>query len=196
MRGRAALGWTILLDVRETGSTLFWIDEGVDSGPIAAQQPILLTGTETLGQLMDLQLDTLESMIPLLIEQLSRGERPARPQDHSRATFLSLRRPEDGQIDWSQSATEIERLIRSVSKPYPGAFTFLRGRKLTIWSARVGSFPQWHAQNGQVFTFEAEAPVVRCGNGTDLVLVDFELEPSSGDGEKAPSLKGQPRLGA
>ena len=195
MRGRAALGWTILLDVRETGGTLFWMDDGVDSGDIAAQQPIALTGREALGQLMDLQLDALEAMLPPLMEQLGRGERPAREQDHGQATFLALRRPEDGEIDWSQPAAEIERLVRSMTRPYPGAFTFHRGHKLTIWSAELASYPQWFAQTGQVFTFDRDRPVVRCGGGTDLALVEFELEAGASGGDKARSLRGQPRLG-
>lgn len=195
MRGRAALGWTIVLDVRETGGTLFWMDEGVDSGDIAAQQVISLTGRETLGELMDLQLDGIEAMLPPLVDQLSRGERPARPQDHADATYLALRRPQDSEIDWSQPAAEIEKLVRSVSRPYPGAFTFHRGQKLTIWSARVVSLPQWFALTGQVFTYDGDAPVVRCGDGTDLALLDFELDADASGGDKRPPLKGQPRLG-
>jgi methionyl-tRNA formyltransferase len=195
MRGRAALAWTILLDVRETGSTLFWIDEGVDSGAIAAQQAIALEGSESLGQLMALQLDALEGMLTGLVEQLSRGERPAREQDQARATYLALRRPEDGEIDWMKPASEIERLIRAVSRPYPGAFTFLAGKKLIIWSARLASHPDWIALPGQLFTFDGDSPVVRCGDGADLVLSEFELEEPAAAGDKAPSLKGQPRLG-
>lgn len=195
MRGRAALAWTILLDVRETGATLFWIDDGVDSGPIARQKKIALSGTETLAQLMDLQLEALGSMLEGLIRQLSDGARPAIEQDQSAATYLALRRPEDGEIDWTLPAPEIERLIRAVSRPYPGAFTFLRGQKLTIWSARVASYPQWFALTGQIFTFAGDEPVVRCGKDTDLILVDYELEEVVAAGEKAPSLRGQPRLG-
>lgn len=195
MRGRAALGWTILLNPPETGGTLFWIDEGVDSGPIAAQARFSLTGTETLGQLMDMQIDALETMLASIVKQLSRGERPAREQDQSQASYLALRRPEDGQIDWTQPAADIERLVRAVSRPYPGAFTHYRGKKLIIWSARLATFPEWYAQTGQVFTFENEAPVVRCGDGLDLVLIDFDVEPSGDEPEERPSLKGQPRLG-
>lgn len=195
MRGRAALGWTILLDVRETGGSLFWMDEGVDTGLIAAQQAFPLTGRETLGALMDLQVDALGTMLATLVEQLANGERPAREQDHSRATFLALRRAEDGEIDWSRPASDIERLVRAVSQPYPGAFTFHRGRKLTIWSAKVVSFAEWFAQTGQVFTFDGKTPIVRCGDGTDLALLEFELDQDTGGSDKPLSLKGQPRLG-
>jgi methionyl-tRNA formyltransferase len=195
MRGRAALAWTILLAPAETGGSLFWMDDGVDSGPIAAQRSFPLDGTETLAELLDLQMDALEKMLPSLVEQLARGERPAEEQDHSRATYLALRRPADGEIDWSRPAGEIERLVRAVSRPYPGAFTFHRGRRLTIRSARVVSCPQWFAQTGQVFTYEDGAPIVRCGDNTDLMLTDLEFEPSAEGADNPVMLSGQPRLG-
>jgi methionyl-tRNA formyltransferase len=195
MRGRAALAWTILLGLRETGATFFWIDEGVDSGPIAAQRRIPLTGSEALRELMDRQLDALEWMLSDLLKQFSRGERPALQQDESRATFLALRRAEDGEIDWSQPAPAIERLIRAVSKPYPGAFTHLGRRKLTIWSARVASYPEWFALLGQVFVVDRDGPVVRCGDGNALVLLEFDLEELVGGAKPPSAFAGQPRLG-
>ena len=63
---------------------------------------------------------------------------------------MAVRRPADGEIDWTRSADEIERLVRAVTRPYPGAFTWLRGRELAVWAARVVRYPQWTAQSGQV----------------------------------------------
>lgn len=196
MRGRAALAWTILLDVRKTGGTLFWVDEGVDSGPIAIQRSFQLTGEERLSDLIDLHKETLAGMLPSVVDQIARGERPAAAQDHAKATYLAVRRPADGEIDWCREAADIERLVRSASRPYPGAFTYLRDRKLVIWSARVVHYPNWHAQQGQIFTYENELPIVRCGSATDLALVEFELCESEGVSQSGASpIRGQPRLG-
>ena len=194
MRGRAALAWTILLDVKRTGGTLFWMDEGVDSGPIAAQEEFDIPPATNLLGLIDLQLSALARMIPPLFAQLERGATPSQPQDHSEATYLAVRRPADGEIDWSQSAEEIERLVRAVTRPFPGAFSRLGEREVVVWSARVVRYPQWYASIGQVFTYEGEAPVVRCGGGTDLALTDYEIRPAS-DGDSPPAaIKGQPRF--
>lgn len=194
MRGRAALAWTILLGLERTGGTLFWMDEGVDSGPIAAQEAFDLPPGTTLGALLDLQLAALARMIPPLFAELAGGARPAREQDHSKASYLAIRRPADGEIDWSESAEAIERLVRAVTRPFPGAFTRLGEREVAIWSARVVRYPQWHAMVGQVFTYEEGAPVVRCGGGTDLALTDYEIRPAH-DGDSPPAaLKGQPRF--
>ncbi|MEA3063641.1 MAG: methionyl-tRNA formyltransferase [Sphingomonadales bacterium] len=194
MRGRAALAWTILLDLKRSGGTLFWMDEGVDSGPIAAQQAFDVPPGTTLLGLIELQLAALAEMIPPLFAELEAGSIPSRPQDHEEATYLAVRRPADGEIDWASSAGEIERLVRAVTRPFPGAFARLGEREVVIWSARVVHYPQWFASLGQVFAYEDGVPVVRCGQGSDLALTDYEFRPSH-DGDPVPAaIKGQPRF--
>lgn len=194
MRGRAALAWTILLDVKRSGGTLFWMDEGVDSGPIAAQESFDIPPGTTLLGLIELQLSALGGMIPPLFAKLADGTMPSRPQDHGQATYLAIRRPADGGIDWTQDAEEIERLVRAVTRPFPGAFSRLGEREVAVWSARVVRYPQWFASIGQVFAYEDGAPIVRCGGGTDLALTDYEFRPAH-DGDIVPAvIKGQPRF--
>jgi methionyl-tRNA formyltransferase len=194
MRGRAALAWTIILGLERTGATVFWLDEGVDSGDIAAQEEFEIPPYATVSELYDLHLEALRRMLPPLFAQLAAGEIPSQVQDHRAATYLAVRRPAHGEIRWSEEAAAIERLVRGVSRPYPGAFTTLAGRKLLIWSAKVVAFPNWHAQVGQAFAIEDGAPVVRCGAGTDLALLDFELEDAA-DPPPLKLLRGQPVLG-
>ncbi|MDQ4086445.1 MAG: methionyl-tRNA formyltransferase, partial [Pseudomonadota bacterium] len=196
LRGRAALAWTILLGLERTGASIFWLDDGVDSGPIAAQHEFELASNATLAQLIELHKEAIAAMIPPLFAALAAGQVPAVEQDHSQATYVALRRPEDGEIDWRCRANQIEQLVRAVSRPYPGAFTTLQSRRLIIWSAEVVSYPQWHAQTGQIFTYVDGVPIVRCGDGTDLALTEFELQPRAGEQQAGPGvIKGQPRLG-
>lgn len=188
MRGRAALAWTILLDVSTTGGTLFWIDDGVDSGDIAAQREFALSGREYLGDLITMQMDALRSMLEELVPRLAEGERPARAQHHELATYLAHRRPEDGLILWDQPAETIWRQVRAVSRPYPGAFTRVDDGVMKIWRARVADHPEWHAQTGQIFMTVDDCPVVRCGDGRDLVIEELEMV-------RAKKPVGQKRLG-
>lgn len=139
MRGRGVIPWTILRNEPESGATLFWLGEGVDTGPIAAQKvfPVDPRG-ETARSLYDKSTDALAKMLPPLLERLERGERPAEPQNEKHATLCARRRPTDGWIDWSAPAETVERLVRAVGPPYPGAFTTLPdGTRLTITEARV-----------------------------------------------------------
>ncbi len=194
LRGRAALAWTILLGLERTGGTLFWLDEGVDSGPIAAQELFDLAPDTDVRRLIALHCRAIERMVPRLFDRLAAGEVPARPQDEAQATYAAVRRPADGEIDWTRSADEIERLVRAVSRPYPGAFTWLNGQKLVVWAARVVRYPHWTAQSGQSFAYDDGAPIVRCGAGTDLALTDYEI--LTADGEPAGgAIRGQPRFG-
>jgi len=75
----------------------------------------------------------LREYIPLIRQ----GIAPRIPQDHNAATQFPQRKPEDGLLDWSKSAEEIENFIRAQTKPYPGAFTFVQGKKVIIWDADV-----------------------------------------------------------
>jgi methionyl-tRNA formyltransferase len=194
MRGRAALAWTILLDVKRSGGTLFWMDEGVDSGPIAAQEAFDIPPGTTLPELMELQRAAQVKMMPPLFAKLDAGLLPAEPQDDRDATYTAIRRPADGEIDWSERADDIERLVRAVTRPFPGAFSRLGEREVVVWGARVTRYPQWHAMVGQVFTYEDGVPVVRCGDGTDLALTDYEFR-SVNDTDPVPAaIKGQPRF--
>lgn len=198
MRGRAALGWTIALGLRETGSTLFWIDEGVDTGPIALQRRFPLPDNLYLDQLLALHMVALQSMITELVHGLVNGSCPRIEQDHSRASYLALRRAEDGEIDWRDTAAAIERLVRAVSRPYPGAFTYYCGKKLTIWRARAIHDPHWYALTGQVYRYVDELPVVRCGDGHSLIIEDYMIDVDGEADPGAPSaaarIVGQPRF--
>lgn len=196
MRGRAALAWTILLDVRHTGGTLFWIDEGIDSGNIAVQKSFDMEGTEYLADLYARQMEALSLMIQDLVNSLKAGQIPAERQDHGQATYLALRRPSDGLIDWTCDAEEIQRAIRAVSKPYPGAFSYLDGAIIRIWRARVVDYPEWHASTGQVFIYDNQQPVVRCGNNTALLLEEYHLEQDTNSGGKPVKMIGQKRMSA
>ncbi|MGC9021918.1 MAG: methionyl-tRNA formyltransferase, partial [Dissulfurimicrobium sp.] len=75
--------------------------------------------------------ELLKEFIPRVLD----GTAPRTPQDHSLATYFGGRRPEDGIIDWNLPARDIYNLIRAVTWPYPGAFSFLNGKKLIIWWA-------------------------------------------------------------
>lgn len=192
-RGRSALAWTILLGMRETAGTLFWIDEGVDSGPIATQSAFALSPRVDLPELYAQHIDALRAMFRDLLARLKAGEIPAIVQDESQATYFALRRPEDGLIDWNDSACAIDRLVRAVTRPYPGAFTTHAGRQVMIWRGEPVEAPEWHAQVGQVFLIENGALYVRCGGDTSFRVDEYEI---LGEPEGRPTvIKGQPRLG-
>jgi methionyl-tRNA formyltransferase len=184
LRGRGVIPWTILLDEKITASTLFWIDEGTDSGPILAQRYLHVAPDETAGSLYARHMAALGDLLAETLPRLLEGDCPGERQDDRFATWAARRRPEDGRIDWTRTATDVERLIRAVGRPYPGAFAGDGDRRVTIWSARREEGDcRHHALPGQVIGRTDQGFVVRCGDGTAIRVSDF-----TAPGGKLPAL--------
>jgi len=177
LRGRAVIPWTILNGETETGASLFWLDAGVDSGPILLQEIIPVAPDETARSLYVKQTSTLGRMLPKAIDLIRAGDPPRIVQDESGAVYCAKRTAEDGLIDWRAPAAEIERLIRAVGDPYPGAFTFSAGRRLVIDKAAI--WPESHRYigiTGQVQTLTPDGFTVCCGDGVCLHVTEWRLD--------------------
>ncbi len=184
LRGRAVIPWTILLDEKITASTLFWIDDGVDSGPILAQRYFHVASDETAASLYARHMEALDALLDDSLPLLAADTAPRMAQDDRFATWAAKRTPADGLIDWSRPAAEIARLVRAVGKPYPGAFTHMGDEQLVIWSAEVWTDAARHAAiPGQVVALTDAGFVVACGDGGALRIDDY-LAPS----DRAPKL--------
>src|SRR5262249_29024809 len=126
-RGRCPVNWVLVHGERETGVTLHHMEARPDRGDIVAQRAVPIADDDTalslnrkLGEAARL---LLRETYPLLLA----GRAPRIPQDHARASYFGGRRPEDGRLQWRQSARQLYNLVRAVTHPYPGAFTTFRG---------------------------------------------------------------------
>ena len=139
-RGFAPSVWAIINGERETGATLFQLTgerDEVDSGPIVAQRSIPIGPAEDIASVVDrvtsVYLEILEENLTALLEERA----PRQQQDETQATYTCKRIPADNRIDWKKPAREIHNLVRGSARPYPGAFTELGGRRITIWKAAL-----------------------------------------------------------
>lgn len=148
-RGRAVIPWTILTGQSYTGVTMFYIDEGMDSGDIIQQNLFTLQPRETASTLYRKTEEEIRKMVDIIAPTLKEGRLDGFPQDQSKATYFAKRTPEDGRIDWTQPAHDIDRLIRATTKPYPGAFTYYEGKKITIWDSDIAR-TNWIGIPGQI----------------------------------------------
>ncbi len=135
-RGRVPINWAILRGETETGATLHHMVRRADAGDIVDQEAVAIATEETAKDVFIKVTMAARRVLERSLNPICAGRAPRRAQDESKATYFNGRKPEDGRIDWSQSATEIFNLIRAVTHPYPGAFTALNGRPLYIWWAR------------------------------------------------------------
>ncbi|MGB5778534.1 MAG: formyltransferase family protein [Allopontixanthobacter sediminis] len=178
LRGRAPLAWTILLEEPITAGTLFWLGSGADDGDLIDQQFFHVARDETARTLYARHQAALEVLLHRTLAVLASGDRPRIRQDERYATWAAKRIPDDGLIDWRDPAEAIDRLVRAVGRPYPGAFTWAGEEKLTIWRSRLAAGDdQYHAGPGQVIWRDDQAFAVKTGSG---VLQIDEWECASG----------------
>lgn len=180
LRGRAVLAWTILLGRTWTGGSLFTLESTVDSGRILAQRLFDLDDRETLRTLIDKHLQALAEMWAALLPKMTAGEVSGLAQDESLSSYCGKRTADDGRIDWTSSAVDVDRLVRSVSKPYPGAFTERAGDRLVVWEAEPWNGPPHYGPPGQILAFVDAKILVACRLGESL-LIDRWSWASAGD---------------
>jgi len=135
-RGRVPVNWVLIHGETETGLTLHYMEEKPDRGDIVAQKTVPIAPDDTALTLFAKMTAAAGELMREIYPALRAGQAPRHPQDHRLASYFGGRRPEDGHIDWTRSAQEIYNLVRAVTHPYPGAFTFLHGRKLLVWWGR------------------------------------------------------------
>ena len=165
MRGRAVIPWTILADEKISGSSLFWMDEGVDTGALLAQEFFHVAPRETAASLYAKHMVALDTIVRRAIAALADGSAREIQQDESCATYCARRRPSDGEVDWHRPAEEIDRLIRAVGRPYPGAFTHAGDARMILWASSPIEDIGHHASAGQIVGIDGEAMIVQTGSG-------------------------------
>ena len=136
-RGRASINWAIINGEKKIGLTAHFIDEHVDNGDIIFQEKVEISEKEdindALNKLYPLYCDLTKKVIDLL-----KSDKVIRmPQDILKATYYPSRKPEDGKINWSDSAKNIFNLVRALTNPYPGAFSDCYMGRVYIWKSKV-----------------------------------------------------------
>lgn len=177
-RGFAPTVWAMINGETETGVTLFRTADELDAGDILDQRRIAIGKCDTIADVMErLTLVYLE-MVESNFSSLLAGSAKSYSQDNSLATYTCKWTPADAQIIWSKSAREIYNVIRATSQPYPGAYTYLDGQKITIWSAELPTDARRYVASvpGRVAGFVSdEGATVLTGDGS-IVLKAVQLE--------------------
>lgn len=177
LRGRGVIPWTILNAEPITAGTLFWIDDGVDTGDILDQAFFHVSPDETAASLYRKHMEALRTMLDRSLAAMVAGDTPRRRQDEGCATFCARRTDADGEIDWTAPAQSVLRLIRAVGRPYPGAFTTCRSGEVRIWAAEALQGGHCHLGTaGQVVARDAEQFTVRCGDGNLIRVTEWTSE--------------------
>jgi len=169
-RGAAPIQAAIAAGDSETGITVMYMAEGLDTGDILLQRKIGILPTDTGGSLHDRLAHMAPQPLLESLELLAAGNAPRSPQDNARSTYGPKLKREHGQIDWSESAEAIERKIRAFD-PWPGTFTKVGGQNLKIFSASVVGL---NGKPGEIL--RSERGLVIAGGKNALSLDEVQLE--------------------
>jgi methionyl-tRNA formyltransferase len=187
-RGRAPVNWAILHGETETGATLHYMTEKPDKGDIVAQTRVPILPDDTARDVFDKVTVAAELTLDGVLPDLIRGSAPRRPQNPGEGSYYGGRKPEDGVIDWSRSATEIHNLVRAVAPPYPGARTAVAGKPARILRTRVidaaspPAAPSLAVEDGRI--------IARCGGGGTLAVLELEVDRERVDADAFASVAG------
>jgi methionyl-tRNA formyltransferase len=135
-RGAAPIQAAIAAGDRETGITVMYMDEGLDTGDILLQRTVDILPNDTGESLHDRLAQIAPQILLESLVLLAKGIAPRIPQDNSLTTYAPKLKREDGRIDWSEPAEMIERKIRAFN-PWPGALMKVDEQNLKIFSASV-----------------------------------------------------------
>ena len=175
-RGRAPVNWAVLRGETETGATLHVMTARADAGDIVDQESVEIGPDDTA---LEVQRKVSAAAVKILerrIDELKAGTAPRRPQDESKASRFGKRQPEDGRIDWSQSARSVHDLVRAVTAPFPGAFTNVFGGGRTfIWKTRLPNLGAHDTFPGQVRREEGRL-FVSCGDDRYVEVLSLQRE--------------------
>lgn len=196
-RGASPIQAAIREGDAETGMTVMYMDEGLDTGDILLMERTPVLADDTGGRLHDRLAALAPAALERALDLLEAGSAPRVPQDPALATHCGKLRREDGRLDWSRPAVELERLVRAYD-PWPGTFTRLaNGAVLKVHRASVAPVSGATAAPGDVLAADAKAGlIVQCGDGW-LRLEEVQAE----GGRRLPAadfLRGHPvsaRLG-
>ena len=164
--GLAPFFWMAHRGERDAGVTALITTPDIDAGPILAQRPVGLTGTESAGEIRDVLFRESRRLLHEVIPRLAAGDLDATPQDPTRRSYFSRPTPQDMTLDWSWPAERVLRVIRAC-QPQPGALTTLDGG-LRIHSARA--LPGPHAPEGTVRTDPELGLTIACADAWIQVL--------------------------
>ncbi|WP_299494575.1 bifunctional UDP-4-amino-4-deoxy-L-arabinose formyltransferase/UDP-glucuronic acid oxidase ArnA [uncultured Shewanella sp.] len=135
-RGRAPINWALINGETQTGVTLHAMTNKPDEGDIIAAASLPIALSDTAASLHQRMTQLSGELLREVLPKIRQNTHTATPQAHSQASYYGRRTAADGEINWAHSPIQLFNLVRAVTDPFPGAFSFLGDNKVIIWQAR------------------------------------------------------------
>jgi len=165
-RGRAPLPWTILEGQRTSAVSFFKIDTGVDTGSLIFQKEFDIPPRTYVKDLYSKVATQLGLGFHEIYKSITNNEPISfTPQDEQGATHRGKRTPSDGLLEFHHKITEVEKLIRAVSEPFPGAYCYYKDRKITFWEVEFDKEDNYFGTIGQILKKNKTGILVQFSDG-------------------------------
>jgi methionyl-tRNA formyltransferase len=182
-RGRVPVNWAIIKGEKETGVTLHEMVAKPDAGRIVDQIAVPILPDDQALDVFNKITVAAEALLDRALPRLIDGSAVLKPQDLAQGSYFGGRKPEDGIIDWDDSAQNIHNLIRAVAPPYPGATTTVNGRAVKITRSALAPERFTHSNPG-CLNVSSERCIALCGDGKLLRMLQIEIDNKTyGEGE-------------
>lgn len=171
-RGAAPVNYTVLNGDGRTGNTVISMNERMDAGDIILQEEIEVKPGEDALELLERLSTAGADLVIKTLDSIASGQEDLLPQNENKASYAPKLRKEEGVIDWADTAENIIRKIKGM-QPWPGAYTYLAGKMLKIFKARISSDPAGPAEPGTIC--DEKTFVVSTGKGAlEVELLQLE----------------------
>lgn len=176
-RGAAPIQYSILEGEEETGITIMYMDDGIDTGDMILQARTPISPDETGGSLYEKLAVIGADLLIEALEKIKNNTAERIHQNNEQSTYVKMITKEMGKLDFTWPAIKLERWIRGMD-PWPSAYTYLDGKTLKIWKAEVEEYQDEEnkpAKPGEVVEIRKDAIAVMTGEGI-LVIKELQLE--------------------
>ena len=164
-RGPSSINWAIIKGDSETGLSIFWPDQGLDTGPILLQKRVEISPDDSVGSLY------FNHLFPMGVEAIlesvdlvAAGNAPKIVQDESFATYEGWCGADDARIDWSQDVTTVHNLIRGCD-PQPGAWSMFNGERVSLFGSTIADIDSESSGAGTIVNIDDSGMTVACSGG-------------------------------
>ncbi len=175
-RGRHPIIWALVLGLSKTGSTFLKLNSNADEGDIISQEVVRIDYADTAQTLYEKLEMVAEKQLTEIIGYLSSGHSiPTKKQNVVEGNVWRKRTKEDGKIDWRMSSYSIYNLVRALDKPYPGAYTVIRGTETKIWKVEEIKNNKKNIEPGKVLDILFDGSVIIKAGSNAIKVIDPRL---------------------
>lgn len=181
-RGRHPIIWALELGLKQSASTFFFMDKGVDSGEILSQKNFNISHTDDAKTLYDKMIKIALVQIKEFLPKLEKKTYQTIKQNHEISNSWRKRVKADGQIDFRMSSKKIYNLVRALTKPYVGAHISYKEKEIIIWKVKIIENKQNNYECGKVLDINKNKILVKTSDGAiEIIEHEFKKLPNIGD---------------